>query len=158
MLRATLRSLLSRKLRLILSGLGVILGVMFVSGAFVLTDTLGRSFDQLFTGIYANTDVEVAAKSTFDSGSVDNERSTATIPAERLDTIRAVPGVADVTGVAMSEGARVIGANGKVVSSVGPPRFGVDWPSQAGMVELRQGRGPTADNEIAINASLAKTS
>ena len=45
MLRATLKSLLSRKLRLILSGLAVVLGVMFVSGAFVLTDTLGRSFD-----------------------------------------------------------------------------------------------------------------
>jgi len=48
MLRATLKSLLSRKLRLILSGLAVVLGVMFVSGAFVLTDTLGRSFDQVF--------------------------------------------------------------------------------------------------------------
>ncbi len=39
-IRATLKSLLSRKLRLILSGLAVILGVMFVSGSFVLTDTL----------------------------------------------------------------------------------------------------------------------
>ena len=44
-LRATLKSLLARKLRLVLSGLAVVLGVMFVSGAFVLTDTLGRSFD-----------------------------------------------------------------------------------------------------------------
>ncbi len=42
MLRATLKSVLSRKLRLILSGLAVILGVMFVSGAFVLTDTSAR--------------------------------------------------------------------------------------------------------------------
>ena len=49
MLRATLKSLLSRKLRLILSGLAVVLGVMFVAGSLVLTDTLGRSFDQLFT-------------------------------------------------------------------------------------------------------------
>ena len=40
MIRATLKSLLSRKLRLVLSGLAVVLGVMFVSGAFVLTDTL----------------------------------------------------------------------------------------------------------------------
>ncbi len=50
--RATLKSLLSRKLRLTLSGMAVVLGVMFVSGAFVLTDTVGRSFDGLFSTIY----------------------------------------------------------------------------------------------------------
>ena len=53
MLRATLKSLLARKLRLLLSGLAVVLGVMFVSGAFVLTDTLGRSFDAVFAEAYA---------------------------------------------------------------------------------------------------------
>jgi len=42
--------MLSRKLRLLLSTVAVVLGVMFVSGALVLTDTLGRSFDGLFTG------------------------------------------------------------------------------------------------------------
>ncbi|MDQ1654718.1 MAG: putative transport system permease protein, partial [Cryptosporangiaceae bacterium] len=42
MFKATLKGLLSRKLRLVLSALSVVLGVMFVSGAFVLTDTLGK--------------------------------------------------------------------------------------------------------------------
>ena len=46
MLRATLKSLLARKLRLTLSALAVVLGVAFVAGAFVLTDTLGRTFDR----------------------------------------------------------------------------------------------------------------
>src|SRR5690606_39728682 len=40
MLRASLKGMLSRKLRLVLSALAVVLGVMFVSGAFVLTDTI----------------------------------------------------------------------------------------------------------------------
>ena len=62
MLRATLKSLLARKVRLLLSGLAVVLGVMFVSGAFVLTDTLGRSFDSVFADAYASIDVNVAAK------------------------------------------------------------------------------------------------
>src|SRR5262249_59045192 len=48
MLRATLKSLLARKLRLTLSTLAVVLSVMFVSGSLVLTDTLGRTFDNLF--------------------------------------------------------------------------------------------------------------
>jgi putative ABC transport system permease protein len=156
-IRATIKSLLSRKLRLILSGLAVILGVMFVSGAFVLTDTLSRSFDQLFAGVFANTDVQVSAKPNLAAGAFDdNERVTTTIPAAEVDTIRGIPGVASATGVAFADGARLIGSNGKVVSSAGPPRFGADWPSQSGNVRLREGRGPTADNEIAINASLAK--
>ena len=41
MIRATFRSLTARKLRLILSSLSIVLGVSFVSGAFVLTDSLG---------------------------------------------------------------------------------------------------------------------
>jgi putative ABC transport system permease protein len=154
-IRATLKSLLSRKLRLILSGLAVVLGVMFVSGAFVLTDTLGRSFDQLFTGIYADTDVQVAATPKVGEAG-GGERVTVTIPAAKLDIIRAVPGVASANGMAMADGARLIGANGKVVPSLGPPRFGVDWASQSGSAELREGRGPTADSEVAINAALAK--
>jgi putative ABC transport system permease protein len=157
MIRATLKSLLSRKLRLVLSGLAVVLGVMFVSGAFVLTDTLGRSFDLLFTNIYANTDVQVSAASRLPTGEFDdNERATSTVPAAEVDRIRAVPGVAAATGLAMADGARLIGANGKVVPSTGPPRFGVDWPSHADRVQLREGRGPTRDNEIAINAALAR--
>jgi putative ABC transport system permease protein len=156
-IRATLKSLLSRKLRLILSGLAVVLGVMFVSGAFVLTDTLGRSFDQLFAGVFANTDVQVAATPKLAAGELeDNERVTSTIPATEVDTIAKVDGVAKATGVAFADGARLIGSNGKVVTTGGAPRFGADWPSQANGVVLRQGRAPTTDTEIAINASLAK--
>ena len=62
MLRATLKSLLARKLRLVLSGLAVVLGVMFVAGAFVVTDTLSRSFDSVFADAYSQTDVGISAK------------------------------------------------------------------------------------------------
>ncbi len=156
MIRATLKSLLSRKLRLLLSGLAVILGVMFVSGSFVLTDTLTRSFDQLFSGVFANTDVQVSAAPKIGQGQFeDSERVTSTLTPDDVDRIRAMDGVASATGVAFGEGARLIGANGKTVPSVGPPRFGADWPSQAEGVELRQGRGPIADDEIAVNAALA---
>jgi putative ABC transport system permease protein len=155
-IRATLKSLLSRKLRLLLSGLAVILGVMFVSGSFVLTDTLTRSFDQLFSTAFANTDVQVAAQPKLPEGEFeDSERVTATLTPSDVDRIRAVDGVASANGVVFGEGARLIGANGKTVASVGPPRFGADWPSQADDLELRDGRGPAADNEIAINAALA---
>jgi putative ABC transport system permease protein len=156
MLRATLKSLLARKLRLVLSGLAVVLGVMFVSGAFVLTDTLGRSFDSLFGGIYGNTDVQVVGKSKVEVSETEGEQVPGQVPAALVDQVRSVPGVADATGLVGVDGARVIGSNGKVVGSFGPPRMGVNWTGESGELELRQGRGPTAPDEVAINAGLAE--
>ena len=44
----TLKNLFAKKLRLVLTSLAVVLGVAFMSGTFVLTDTLGSVFDNLF--------------------------------------------------------------------------------------------------------------
>jgi putative ABC transport system permease protein len=152
MLRATLKSLLSRKMRLVLSGLAVVLGVMFVSGSFVLTDTMGRSFDQLFASVYTGVDVHVHARPA--TGKTVAEP---TVPADRLAAVRATPGVAAATGVVQVDGARLIGANGKVVPAVsGTARYGRNWTGTSDLVRLREGTGPTADDEIAINAALAK--
>src|SRR5438045_277082 len=151
MLRATLKSLLSRKLRLVLAGTAVILGVMFVSGAFVLTDTLSRSFDSMFSGAFAGVDVQV---STARPAGARSDDPTPPLPASLLDTVAAVPGVAGVTGVVREDGARVIGHDGKVVSTFGPPRLGVNWTDNNQRV-LREGHPPTADDQVAINAGLA---
>ncbi|MBF9131602.1 ABC transporter permease [Plantactinospora sp. S1510] len=156
MLRATLKSLLARKLRLILSGLAVVLGVMFVSGAFVLTDTLGRSFDTIFSDAYVGTDVGVSAKPKIDVNEMEGMPVAATFPAATLDKVKAVPGVASATGLAMADGARVIGSNGKVLTSFGPPQMGSNWIGESGLVTLREGSGPTADDQVAINAGVAE--
>jgi putative ABC transport system permease protein len=157
MLRATVKSLLARKLRLVLSGLAVVLGVMFVSGAFVLTDTLGRSFDNLFAGIYADTDVRVVGQPKVEVSETEGEEVPGEVAAALVDQVRSVPGAANATGLVQADGARVVGKNGKVVGSFGPPRLGENWTGESGQLELRHGRGPTAANEIAINADLAKT-
>ncbi|HKT05492.1 MAG TPA: FtsX-like permease family protein, partial [Rugosimonospora sp.] len=151
MLRATLKSLLSRKLRLTLSGMAVVLGVMFVAGAFVLTDTLSRSFDSLFATAFQNVDVQVSAVQT-----VDPEQA-ATVPGRVLDQVRTVPGVQSATGVVQTDNARLIGHDGKVVTTFGAPRFGTNWRGDTGLVTLREGHAPQADNEIVINAGLAKS-
>ena len=48
MWRATLKSLFARKARLGLTALSIVLGVGFVVGTFVLTDTMNKAFDDLF--------------------------------------------------------------------------------------------------------------
>ncbi|GAA1798257.1 FtsX-like permease family protein [Planosporangium flavigriseum] len=158
MLRATLKSLLSRKLRLLLSGLAVVLAVMFVSGAFVLSDTLGRTFDSLFTNAYDNTDIQVQAKPKVDVDGDGQGAVPANIESTVVGKVAAVPGVAKATGLVLAEGARVVGHNGKVVGGASPsPRFGVNWAGEDELMSLREGRGPRTSGEVAINAGLAKT-
>ena len=47
MLRLTLKGLWAHKLRFLLTGLAVILGVAFMSGTMILTDTMGHTFDEV---------------------------------------------------------------------------------------------------------------
>jgi putative ABC transport system permease protein len=154
MLRATLKSMLSRKLRLLLSTVAVVLGVMFVSGALVLTDTLGRSFDGLFTDIYEYTDIEVSKQG--DLPTMQGQPTQLNIPAADVPRVAGVDGVAKATGQVFAEGARALGKNGKVVVSQAP-RFGANWIGETELINLREGRGPASDGEIAISANLAKT-
>ena len=137
MLRATLKSLLARKLRLLLSGLAVVLGVMFVAGAFVVTDTLSRSFDSVFADAYSQTDVGISAKPKIAVSEMEGEEVAATFPAELVQRVAAVDGVAKAIGVASADGARVIGADGKVLTSMGPPRLGGNWTGEDDLMQLR---------------------
>jgi putative ABC transport system permease protein len=156
MLRATLKSLLGRKLRLVLSGLAVVLGVMFVAGAFVVTDTLGRSFDRVFATAYSQIDVGVSAKPKVAVSEMEGEQVEPSLPASVLPRVREVPGVRSATGEVSADGARVIGSDGKVLSSYGPPRIGENWLGEDDLIKLRAGRGPQRDDEIAVNAAVAE--
>ena len=155
MLRATLKSLLSRKLRLVLSGLAVVLGVMAVSGALIVSSTLTKSFDELFRVITSDVDVQVVGQSNVESSDA-GDPVTAPVPADLVDKVAAVPGVDKAYGEVVADGARVVGPNGKVIVNQGPPTFGISWRGEDSLAELRSGRGPTAPNEVAINGSLAE--
>src|SRR5690349_13883848 len=127
MIGATLKSMLSRKRRLILSTLAVVLGVMFVSGAFVLTDTLGRSFSGLFTTIYSDTDIQVSKPT--DEVSMAGPPLESLIPADQVPIVAGVPGVERAAGGVFVDGAKLIDRHGKVVATGGPgaPKFGAAW-------------------------------
>ncbi len=156
MFRATLKSLLARKVRLVLSGLAVVLGVMFVAGSFVLTDSLGRTFDELFSGAYATTDVAVTAKPKVEISEFEGEETAAPLPAAAVEQIKTIAGVRSATALVEADGTRVIGSDGKVLPSTGPPRLGTAWTGEDDLVQLRAGRGPAADDEIAVNATVAE--
>ncbi|MFI7679795.1 ABC transporter permease [Actinophytocola sp. NPDC049390] len=155
MLKATLKGLLARKLRLALAGLAVVLGVMSVSAAMITTTTVGSGFDSVFRTIASNVDVSVSGKSNIDS-EYQGKAFTPPVPESVVAELSKLPGAADVVGEVTADGARPIGPDGKTISVQGPPRNGRAWHGETGNIQLREGRGPAEDGEVAINGGLAK--
>src|SRR5207244_5492461 len=100
MWRATLKGLLAHKVRLALTALAVVLGVGFVVGTYVLTDTMNRAFDDLFRVINKGVAVQVQAVPKFTAtGPGGQDAGTPErVPASLVDRIKQVPGVRTAEG------------------------------------------------------------
>src|SRR5258706_14376816 len=95
--RVMIKGLLAHKLRLALTALSVVLGVGFVAGTFVLTDTLAHSFDNLFAEVNGKTDAQIRSTQKL-SPQDPAEPDRGPVPASVLDAVRKVPGVAEAGG------------------------------------------------------------
>ena len=73
MLRLALRNLQVNTLRLLLTTAAIAIGVAFVVGTFVLSDTTAKAFDQLYEGLTSDTDVVVRAEAAYRDGSFQSE-------------------------------------------------------------------------------------
>ncbi|MEA2686181.1 MAG: putative transport system permease protein, partial [Actinomycetota bacterium] len=156
MLKATLKGVLAHKIRLLLTALAVVLGVGFVAGTYVLTDTLNSTFDTLFEEVTAGVDVSVRAQSGFgDDASLSTSRDS--VPA----TLQ--PLVAGVDGVKVAEGAlagyaQYVDKKGDAIDTGGAPTLGVNWTDvpELNPLRLRSGRGPRGPGEVLMDAGTAK--
>jgi len=157
-LRATLSTLLARKLRLLLSALSIVLGVSFVSGAFVLTDSLGRVFDSLFTQVNAGVAVQVRSVAELESAQ-GMEAPRPLVSPRVIEQVAAVDGVSEVRGDVFGL-AQVVDPGGELVNSGPAPAFGVNWYDSPVLnpATLREGRAPRGPDEIVIDAGLAEES
>ncbi len=155
MVRAVLKGLLAHKLRLFLTAMAVVLGVSFVAGTFVLTDTINKTFDTLFSEISANTDVSVRAVSGFGADS-SPEAVRDTVPASVLDVVRRVPGVQAAVG-SVGGYAQFVDKAGKAVTTAGAPTLGFNWTDPAlSPLTLRSGREPQRAGEVVVDVVTAK--
>jgi putative ABC transport system permease protein len=156
MLRTALKTIAARKLRLLATSVAVLLGVAFMAGTFVLTDTIGRSFDQLFDEIYSHTDTVVQGEEAFSS---DFGAQRPLIPADLVATIEGVEGVEDVVPE-VSGGAQIVGSDGDVVGGGAAGSFGQSWvPDDSGVdpFRLADGERPEGDGEVAVDRYTADT-
>src|SRR3954454_11335904 len=116
MLKIALKGLWARKLRTVLTGFAVVLGVAFVAGTFVFTDTIDASFKDLFERAQKGVDVTVTAKGAGEEDFVQPP----TMPSSVLDRVRSAPGVDQAEGN-VSSGGGLLDRNGKAITSNGPP-------------------------------------
>ncbi len=154
MLRATLRSLAAHKLRLLLSALSVVLGVAFVAGTLVFSDTLQATFDDLIS--QTTSDVVITPKVAFTDPTAYGT-SGSSLPADLVGKVRSVPGVAKADGLVFVNGVTIIGSDGTAQGVVGAPNFGSSWVEDPDLTGLRlvSGRGPQTSSEVAIDNQSA---
>ncbi len=154
MWKVTIKGLLAHKLRLGLTALAIVLGVTFISGTFVLTDTLHNTFTTLFSNIYSKIDFQVRGVAQLGNGgnAVRNE-----LPESLLATVRGVPGVAAADGQVTGY-AQFIGHNGKAIQTGGAPTLAVSFNSnpQLSSLHLIAGGPPTTSQDVVMDAGTAQ--
>jgi putative ABC transport system permease protein len=159
MTRVALKGLAGRKLRTALTAVAIVLGVAMISGSFVLTDTISKAFDSIFTSAYDRTDAVVSGKKLVDYSASGN----ATVSADVLARVRALPDVAaaapaiiDLNGD--STQAKLIDRDGKAIDN-GNPTFGIGVdPSRPRFnpMSLTEGRWATGRHEVVVDVDTAK--
>jgi putative ABC transport system permease protein len=155
MLLATLRAMFAHKLRLALTTTSIALGVAFLAGTLILTDTMHKAFDQLFTKISKGTDAVVRMESAYSSSS---DTSHKPIPANVLDQVRAAPGVRAAAGNVGGYALLTDNAGKAILTRGGAPTLGASMPADVGLrgdVRIRSGHAPTGANQVVIDASSA---
>ncbi|OPC80160.1 ABC transporter [Embleya scabrispora] len=157
MFRFALRNVVAHRTRLAMTAVAVLLGVAFVVGTLVLSDTLGRAFKNTASKSFADVSVAVLDDNVDRAGSRAHGRPEPTLTEDTLARLRALPGVARARGVLegftgvvdrdgnlLGSGWTTIGTNFVPVGDGTDPRF-----------PMRSGRGPAAAAEIALDVRTA---
>jgi putative ABC transport system permease protein len=156
--RVALKGLLFRRSRTILTAIAIVLGVAMVSGTYVLTDTITKAFDGIFTASYEQTSAVITGKSV-----VTESSGNVTIPDSLEGRVRKLPGVADAAGAIFdlegsSDKAQLIGRDGKSISTGGSPTFGFGFdPDQTRFnpMTLTVGHWAADGDEVVIDQGTA---
>ncbi|MGW7548686.1 ABC transporter permease [Streptomyces sp. NPDC054770] len=153
MLKATLRSFLAHKGRLMLSALAIVLSVAFVAGSLIFSDTVTRTFDRLFASTSADVTVEPKEdlKSSVPTGAVQ------TVPAALAGEVAKVDGVADTHADVSVQNIVVVDSHNKSVGpTTGAPTIATDWYlTHRSPVKLTSGHAPQGAGQALLDADTA---
>jgi putative ABC transport system permease protein len=152
MTAVALKGLLGRRLRSVLTGLAIVLGVAMISGIYILTDTINKAFTNVVNVSYRHTDAIISGKQF-----VPQANSKPTVPASLLRRVRALPDVAAASGSYMFDTVTLVDRHGKTIASGGPSLgFGID-PSQPRFnpITLTSGHWAEGPRQVVIDTGTA---
>ena len=156
MIRVALAGLLGRKLRTALTALAVVLGVAMVSGTLVLTDSIDKAFNFIYTDVRKGSDVVVTGKSAV-SVTQGQGSFAPTIDQSVLSKVRALHDVALADGN-VNGTAQLVDAKGKAIVFGGAPNLGfsiANGDSPFNPLKLIAGDWPSS-GQVVIDANVAK--
>jgi putative ABC transport system permease protein len=155
MRNVTLKGLLAHKLRLLLTALAIILGVTFISGTFILTDTLHSTFTGLFANIYSKIDFQVRGVAQFGTKTTNAVRDP--IPEALLATVRGVPGVEAADGTLQGY-AQFVAPDGKAVKTSGAPTLGIAYNNdpRTSVLRIIAGGPPVTSGDVVMDEGTAQ--
>jgi putative ABC transport system permease protein len=150
--KLTRKSMRARWGRSVFIGLAITLGVSFVAGSFVLADSMRKTFDNLFTELTADVDLEVRAALTVDRLEAVRDPISASI----ADDVAAVEGV-EIVEPGLARFAQLLDADGDPIETQGAPALGVSWTGPSGIsgVVLKDGAAPHGPGEVAVDKATA---
>ncbi|MDI2132015.1 ABC transporter permease [Yinghuangia seranimata] len=152
MLKASFRSFLSHKGRMVLSAIAVLLSVAFVSGTLIFTDTITKTFNDLFSS--TASDVTVSQKTDQSDQDIAMSGQIKSIPADTVEKLSAVDGVKKAHPSVESEQITLVDSKNTLLGrDTGPPTIGLNWyHSDRSAVNITSGTEPTGPNQAVVDA------
>ncbi|MEU6810830.1 ABC transporter permease [Streptomyces sp. NPDC046831] len=153
MLRTALRTVFAHKARLLMTVLAVMLGVAFVSGTLVFTNTISDAYRK--SSAKGFDQVDVAVEPAYQEGSGDRLGKRAELTSAELDKSARVPGAASAVGVVRGFTA-IAGKNGKLIGDGFQSQGGNYWGTKDPRYPLAEGRAPHGAGEVLVDSGTAR--
>ncbi|MBS1887319.1 MAG: ABC transporter permease [Actinobacteria bacterium] len=153
MTKLALKSIWARKVRAFATSLAVILGVAFIAGSYVLTDTIFAAFDEIFSESLHGTAVVITAQNPVKQ----ETREVPTVPASYLAKVQGVPGVKEAAGAIFTPGG-LFDAEDKAIGTKFAPKF-ISSTLPKGLESLTyvDGHRPRGPGEASLDKAAAES-
>ncbi|MFF6880114.1 ABC transporter permease [Streptomyces sp. NPDC012474] len=153
MFRTALRNVLAHKARLLMTVLAVMLGVAFVSGTLVFTNTISDAYQK--SSAKGFDQVDVAMTADYKDAEGDRVGKLHELTQAVLDKSERVPGAASAIGVVHNFTA-IADKDGKLIGQGFQSQGGNYWGAKDPRYPLVSGHAPKGRGEILIDSETAK--